>query len=165
MKKGFTLIELLVVIAIIGILSGVVLTGLSSARTKAKDSRVISNLKQAKTVVELNRQNGNALKLSELYSVSDFSNLRLDVCTQQGVICPPNSGKNLGTSLPYAGIMKTPSKTATSDYCLYAWLPSSKSSGWNKAVCMDSKGKTNLNYLSSDPLNIFPCDSHHDCQK
>jgi len=51
MKKGFTLIELLVVIAIIGILASVVLIGFPSATKKAKDSRVISAIGQARTIM------------------------------------------------------------------------------------------------------------------
>jgi len=51
MKKGFTLIELLVVIAIIGILASVVLIGFPNATRKAKDSRIISAIGQARTVM------------------------------------------------------------------------------------------------------------------
>lgn len=43
-NKGFTLIELLVVIAIIGILSGIVLTSLNSARDKAHEAAVQGTL-------------------------------------------------------------------------------------------------------------------------
>jgi general secretion pathway protein G len=50
---GFTLIELLVVIAIIGILSSVVLASLNSARTKARDTRRVSDLKQIQVALEL----------------------------------------------------------------------------------------------------------------
>ncbi len=49
---GFTLIEMLVVIAVVGILSAVVLTALGPARNKAKDSRIISGLNQARAVAE-----------------------------------------------------------------------------------------------------------------
>jgi len=52
-QKGFTLIELLVVIAIIAILSTVVMAGLNSARSKGRDAKRLSDIKQLQTALEL----------------------------------------------------------------------------------------------------------------
>ena len=51
--SGFTLIELLVVIAIIGVLSSVVLASLNTARTKARDARRVTDIKQIQIALEL----------------------------------------------------------------------------------------------------------------
>lgn len=52
-QKGFTLIELLVVIAIIGILSTLAVISLNNARTKAKDAKMVSDIKSIQTALEL----------------------------------------------------------------------------------------------------------------
>lgn len=53
MRRGFTLIELLVVITIIGILSTMVLVSLGGARTKARDARRESDIRQIVLAMEL----------------------------------------------------------------------------------------------------------------
>ena len=52
-RSAFTLIELLVVIAIIGILSTLAVVALQSARSKARDSKRVADVKQMQTALEL----------------------------------------------------------------------------------------------------------------
>ncbi len=52
-QKGFTLIELLVVIAIIGLLSTLAVVSLNTARSKARDARRTSDVRQLQTALEM----------------------------------------------------------------------------------------------------------------
>lgn len=52
-KKGFTLIELLVVVAIIGILAGLVIVSVASARRKANNAKVKNDIAQVMNAAEL----------------------------------------------------------------------------------------------------------------
>lgn len=65
---GFTLIELLVVIAIIGVLSGVILQSLNSARTKSRDAQRLQTVDQIQKAFELAATGGtNSLPQSVNY--------------------------------------------------------------------------------------------------
>lgn len=53
LNQGFTLLELLVVVAIIGLLTSIIVASLDSSRTKAKDSLIMSELRQFETLLGL----------------------------------------------------------------------------------------------------------------
>lgn len=62
--SGFTLIEMLVVLAIIGILAGVALQSFSTARKKARDGALKSQLTQYRTILGLEfTENGSYANL------------------------------------------------------------------------------------------------------
>ena len=52
-KKGFTLIELLVVVAIIGLLATLSVVAFNMARSKTRDTRRISDVKQIQTALAM----------------------------------------------------------------------------------------------------------------
>lgn len=68
MKKGFTLIEMLVVISIIGILAGLTLTGIGTARKNARDTQRKSDLQQYKVTLEAYATNNNSQYPNRTYN-------------------------------------------------------------------------------------------------
>lgn len=129
-KQGFTLIELLVVIAIIGILASLVLVALSSARNKAADARIKSDLRQM-IAYAVNWQDsyGNWTNSQgvNLTADSKFLALQADINNAGGEYL---SNDNSNT---------------TTDLCLNARLKSSP----NSYFCLDTRGGSGTKRCSS----------------
>ena len=82
-RSGFTLIELLVVIAIIGILATLVITQLSGARVKARNSSAKSDITEAGKAVEV-------LKAEDLSGEKPLDGVNVPTAVTTGSSANPN---------------------------------------------------------------------------
>lgn len=113
-ERGFTLIELLVVIGIIGILSGIVLINVNSARDKARDAAIKSAVTQGRLVAELHYQDNGS---SYAALCADAEEAKIDAAAVA----------NGGTYV---------CNNAATAYCISSTLNE------GNAICMDATGET-----------------------
>jgi len=147
-RKGFTLIEVLVVVAIIGILAGIVLVFLGSARSKAKDTRIISDVKQIRETLESNNKSG----YPDLVNDTDISLGGTQILG--GLVADGNPGTTsinilLGDAFDQGGainVVNTPNTAndPVTAYAIYGLLPSSVATPPSLYFCLDSTGNSNL---------------------
>lgn len=147
--NGFTLIELLVVIAIIGILASLVLVGLSSARMKAKDVRLKSNLSQLRLLSEIILEDNSKASFNAVQSCFNTTSPIRPECkgTQKSIQVIKDDSALLGRGFTVR------SSAASKSYCAKVRLISDA----NKYVCTDHSGAVQMGTVSMCSTNKNTC--------
>jgi prepilin-type N-terminal cleavage/methylation domain-containing protein len=115
-NKGFTLIELLVVIAIIALLSGIIVTSLTSSKLKSRDASRVSDLNQIQLALEQYFDRCGQYPTSTPGQPSTYSGPAFpDIGTYNG--CPLDANNNQITLGSYISVVPTdPSTRNNFDY-------------------------------------------------
>ncbi len=169
-SRGFTLIELLVVIAIIGILSGIVLASLNTARTKAKDARILASMSQIRTLAETaydgtkypdgatTDDTGFDDPSTGVWLTTPGDNLLLDnletlaadIESQQGFTATVAS--NVSSAAGAKGGLVINKDTNDAAYAAFTYLP-----GTTKGWCVDSVGASKEYTLAAANPTVTAC--------
>jgi len=147
MKRGFTLIELLVVIAIIGILASIVLVSFPGAQKKARDSRVVGAISQARTVMTyINANDGNYDAFTETHD--DMVNLWAEIVK--------NDNDDAAALAP--AIVRD-AASGSSEACIYAQL--SAKDDWY--YCASSDGRAGFTSTPPNGATYCVADTSAEC--
>ena len=154
-KKAFTLIELLVVIAIIGILATISVIALSNARSKARDTKRVADIKQVQTALELFfNDKGRYPTTAEFNVGSLFSTSTLGTTTYMTAIpsaATPPDGSCSSSTNPFGYTGSTDGSSYTLSFCL-GGNTGSLAAG---AACATPMGMTNTNCVPAAPASAF----------